>query len=188
MGKHPTGKRRARKQKVKARYSKAREEAQICGVIPTLPEGAVRRERVDPLSQEEQKFPALDRAIAAGKGWQVGEEIARQVIKRLAESFFEGPRKLVTREGVEIEVPPDRYLLKENAKVLLIADQRQWERDNPEEAGKARGKTEVNVGVTTVNLIDLYNASLREVEHDEIEAKIEGAEDGGTEDAERKQI
>lgn len=158
MGKHRTTKGRNQRQKLKKNYAKMREEAQLTGVIPTVPEGAVRDERVDPRAQSEQKIPSLDRQ-AVVKGWSVPEETKRMVVERLAEPFFEvDPDKI------------DRYLLKENAKVLVLADQRQYERDNPEEAGKAKGSTNVNVAL--VDPMILYQAALREVMVDEVEDRL----------------
>lgn len=55
MAGRPSNKQRNRRQKVKARYTKAREDAQLEGIIPTSPEGAVRDERVDPASQSVRK-------------------------------------------------------------------------------------------------------------------------------------
>lgn len=136
-------KKRNAKQRAKQTYAKARENAQLLDVIPTVPEGAVRDERVDPASQSEQQFPTLVQAAISG-GWSVPEAIKRQVINSLAKPFFEKSTTVMTKEGVAIEVPVDPYLLKENAKVLLSADKHQWEKDNPEEAGKAAGGTTVN--------------------------------------------
>lgn len=157
MAKHPTGAKRNRKQKVKARYSKAREEAQLSGVIETIPEGAVRDERVNPASQGEQALPALDRRAVREDGvggWSVPERVKRVVIERLAEPFFEEGRTVVDKEGRQVTLPPDRNLLKENAKVLVLADQRQYERDQPELAGKAKGQT--NVQVNTFDCFEFF--------------------------------
>jgi len=74
----------------------------------------------------------------------VPEHARRKVVERLLEPFFQEPRKEVLPDGRVVEVPQDRHLLKENAKVLVIADQRQYERDNPEAAGKAKGASVVN--------------------------------------------
>ncbi len=162
MAKHPTGPRRKAKQKLKEKYARVREDAQLGGVIATTPEGAVRPEAVDPASQGEQSLPSLDRG-AVRNGWEVPEGVKHKVIERLAEPFFEEGRKVVAKDGTVLTLPPDRQLLKENAKVLVLADQRQYERDHPEAAGKAKGgggTTEVNVNLVMTNLDEL----LRKVE------------------------
>lgn len=131
-------------QKKRKRYMKLREELQVAGEIATTPEGAIRDERVDPATQSEQRIPSLDRA-AVTRGWAVPEHVKRQVIERLAEPFFEGLQTVEDKDGNQIIIPPDRYLLKENAKVLVAADRQQWERDAPEEAGKAAGANQAAV-------------------------------------------
>lgn len=157
MATHPTGSGRNKKQKLKAQYAKVREDAQLYGVIDTTPEGAVRPEQVNPDSQGSQSLPALDR-VAITKGWEVPEHVKTKVIERLAEPFFEEGRQVLTKDGQAITLPPDRNLLKENAKVLVLADQRQYERDNPEAAGKAKGASltnQTNNNTTNVLVADL---------------------------------
>lgn len=159
MAAHGTSKNRARKQKLKERYSKAREDAQLHGIIPTEPEGALKPEKVDPATQEAQSLPALDRQ-AIREDWSVPGHVKHKVIERLAEPFFEEGRVVLDKSGNQITLPPDRQLLKENAKVLLLADQRQYERDNPEAAGKAKGasqqsSTNINNNTTNVLVADL---------------------------------
>lgn len=153
-GKHPTSKTRNRKKKVKATYAKAREEAQLMDVIPTEPAGAVRDERVNPSTQDEQRFPGLDRAaiMGDGKGWAVNDAIKRKIIEKNAEVLYE--RKVFfDKDGNERELPPDRAAIEKASRVLLQADQTQFERDDPERAGKAKGA--VNVGVAVLNWDDL---------------------------------
>jgi hypothetical protein len=183
MANHPTGKGRNKRKKLKARYSKLREDAQLHGLIETSPEGAVRCEVVDPASQDEQQIPSLDRE-AIRRGWAVPEEKKPQLVDRLMEPFFKDDT-IITKEGQVMTVAPDRHLLKENFKALALADRMQWERDHPEEAGKAKGKTEVNVGVQ-VNNFDpwqLYQKALKEVVVDEIEEAIARVEAGSAGDA-----
>jgi hypothetical protein len=120
MGKHRTTRRRNRRQKLKARYAKRREEAQLTGLIPTVPEGAVRNEVVDPRTQSEQRIPSLDWQ-AIYKGWKVPEEEKPRVIDRLLEPFD--------------DPEADFYLLIKNFSALLQADQKQHEREHAEEAG-----------------------------------------------------
>src|SRR5678815_336764 len=84
------GKKRKAKQSTKERYAKAREQAQIEGVIATTPEGAVRDERVDPATQDERRFPGLDRlAIRNSAGWGVPQHVKRRVVEKAAEVLFE---------------------------------------------------------------------------------------------------
>lgn len=132
-------KRRKTYQRGKLRYAKKREDAQLSGEEAITPAGAVRDEVVDPRSQDEQRFPGLDRLAIRndGNGWAVPESVRRKVIEKNAEVLFE--RRVIYKDGLEIELPPDRKTIIEASKVLLTADQRQYERDNPEEAGKAKG-------------------------------------------------
>lgn len=140
-----------------------REEAQLQGIIQVSPEGAVRNERVDPLTQSTQEIPSLDRA-AVVRGWAVPEEKKQLVVAKLLEPFS-------SEEA-------DPYLLKENAKVLVQADQRQYERDHPEEAGKARGAVNVTqqnatvTGAASVSPLEMYKQLIAEVSKDEVEEKI----------------
>lgn len=142
----PRKKRYKQAQRKKKRYAKNREDLQQSGVIPTTSDGAVRSEVVNPYSQDEQRFPGLDRlaVLNDGKGWNVPESVRRKVIEKNAEVLYE--RRVIYHEGQEIELPPDRKAINEASKILLTADQRQYERDNPEEAGKAKGSSnQVNV-------------------------------------------
>ena len=182
VGSKPTSRKRNRKQKAQASFSKAREELQLMGVIETTPEGALRAERVDPTSQGEQRFPGLDReAIRNGQGWGTNEHIKRKVIEKAAEVMFEKRMgfKTVEVDGrkveIEIELPPDRAAEAQAAKTLLLADKMQYERDHPEEAGKAKGG--VNVSAVAVagalDYVALHRAALEGADHDEVEKKIE---------------
>ena len=160
MAKHPTGKRRNAKQKIKKRYAKSREDAQLAGVIETSPEGAVRAERVDPLSQDAQRFPGLDRAaiLNEGRGWSTPEHVKRKAVEQAAEVLFEKKtvfKTVVNPDGttttVEVVLPPDRNEQLAAIKVLLLGDQKQHERDNPVDGGagsKAGSGVTVNVNNT----------------------------------------
>jgi len=169
----PTTKQRSAKQKLKDRYAHAREDAQLAGLIPTSPEEALKSERVAPNGQGEQAIPSLDRQ-AITKGWAVPEEKKQLVIKRLLEPFEEEGTVVLTKDGEPITLPPDRDLLQKNAKVLIVADQKQFERDHPEEAGKANGSTNVGVQVNIVNwgaiLTEAQQAKERPLE--ELEGKL----------------
>lgn len=124
-------KKRSDRQQAKERYAKSRERAQLLGVIPTVPEGAVRDEVVKPSSQGEQDTTAIDRG-AISQGWRVPEEQKPKVIQRLLEKLDDP------------EITPAAAALVAGA--LVKADQIQHERDNPE---VAKGKT----GVTVNNVL-----------------------------------
>ncbi len=79
MPKHPTKKPTNDRKKVKARYQKAREDAQLVGLLPTVPDGAVRDERVNPATQSRPTFLELE-AMAVAKGWPVPVEYRAEVI------------------------------------------------------------------------------------------------------------
>lgn len=141
MAKHNTSKARNKRQKAKTTYRKKREDAQLSGEIPTTPEEALQDERVEPAAQGEQAIPALDRA-AIRKGWSVPEDKKAAVIDRLV--------------GVVLDENTGPHDVSLNARVLLQADQKQWERDHPEEAGKARGVSKVEVKQEVVDLKALF--------------------------------
>lgn len=69
----PSGRKRKRKEQTKERYQRAREDAQLEGVIPTSPEGASKPERIEPSSQSIQRFPELI-GLAIRRGWAVPDE------------------------------------------------------------------------------------------------------------------
>lgn len=155
------------------------------GVLPTTPEGALRDERVDPSTQEDQRIDQLDRD-AIRKGWSVPEHAKAKVIERLLEPFWEEPVTVEDRDGNPVTIPPDRHLLKENAKVLVMADKSQWERDHPKEAGQARGSVNVSQQVavgfdwdklTGEEVVDPVEAKLREIEQ---QPAMEGADHEGS--------
>lgn len=179
----PSSAKRNRRQNVKAAYAKAREDAQLAGVIPTTPEGAVRSERVDPATQDEQRFPGLDRAAirGEGKGWEVPDHVKKKVIEVNAEALFEKRVMVDPITKIEVEVP-NRKAQMEASKVLLLADEMQYKRDEPERAGKAAGGVTVNNQVAVFNASELYKAALAEVERDEIEEQIAAVGQAGAAD------
>lgn len=132
MGKHPTTKgRKARQRKVK-RYMKDREDLQVAGRIPVDKEGAVRREDVDPSSQGEQPLPGLiGRAVR--RGWAVPDEKKPALVDELC-GIVQDP---------EMDAVPK--VMAYNA--LTKAEQLQWERDHPDEAGRSKGGVKVGVQV-----------------------------------------
>lgn len=175
MAAHATSKGRNKKQKLKEQYSKLREDAQLHGVIPTTPEGAVRDERVDPATQgEADTFDVV--CQAATRGWASSEQVKRQAVNKIAEILYEGPQTVVTKDGREVVVPPDRNVMIKAVNVLLTADQRQYERDNPAEAGKAKGGGQGTV--VNVNLFEVVAAAAQHDRPDEVEQKIRSIEVG----------
>ena len=125
----------------------------LAGLIPTSPEESLTPERVDPLLQDEQRFPGLDRlAIRSdGAGWQVPEPIKRKVIEKAAEVLFER-RTTFDKDGNEIEAAPDRAAEAQASRTLLAADERQWDRDHPrsKDGDGERGPFVLNINVETV--------------------------------------
>lgn len=114
-------KKRKRRQRCKERYAKAREDAQLSGVIPTVPEGAVRNE-VAPVAPD-PPLPHLVRA-ALRQGWAVPEAAKPKVVADLLAAFFDRDAD----PGLRVRL----------FRLLLLLDQTQWERDHPEQAGKRR--------------------------------------------------
>lgn len=145
MAKHPTSKSRNRRQKIKASYIKAREDAQLAGLIATTPEGAVRDEKVDPSTQGSQPLPDIALMAIDGdrKGtWRVPAEKKQELIREMVD--------IIEAQG-ETAPPAAVKVMAFNA--LVKGDQLQYERDNPDAAGRAKGSTNVNVGVQT-NVFD----------------------------------
>lgn len=136
----PTGptygkkKRKARQRKRKL-YQEIREELQLSGDIPTVPEGAIRPERVAPSAQGSQPLPELI-AQAIRKGWAVDDGMKPHLVDELVQIVMSA------------DMPTKAKVAAFNA--LRMADQSQWERDNPETAGKAKGAGgAVNVSIQT---------------------------------------
>jgi hypothetical protein len=113
MSSHPTNRIRRRRQKVKARYMKAREEVQLADIIETTPAGAIRRESVDPATQEEPIFMALDRQ-AIRQDWNTPALEKRRVVRRLIEGVLSPDQR------------PWAKIL--NVRALHVGDRREWER------------------------------------------------------------
>lgn len=161
MPKHSTNSNRNKRSKLKKQYSKLREDAQLHGIIPTTPEGAVHPEKVASETQGEQDTTNIDRK-AVKQGWAVPEEKKALVVMRLLEPF-EKSGKTVTKEGVEIDTT-DHNLLAKNARTLLIADQRQYERDHPNEAGIAKGASNTsNTNAVQINTAINWSGVLSEI-------------------------
>ena len=150
---------RKRKQRVAKRYTKAREDAQLAGVIPTLPVEAVRNERVDPATQGAQPLPGPVRE-ALSKGWSTPEHKKPQIVDEMI-GIVEDPEMF---PGFKIQA----------ARVLQQGDQQQWERDHPEEAGKVRGGGKGDVIVNNqLNFLDGMRAATQvQVKPDPLEEKM----------------
>lgn len=137
----PTSKRRNHKQKVVENHQKWREEAQLIGAIPTTPEGAVRDERVDPSTQGSQPLPGLI-GQAVRKKWATPDHMAIRQVDEL--------HQIATDEEVE------PHIRVQAIRTAQMADRDQWERENPDLAGKVKGGTKVEVNTQqTVNILDL---------------------------------
>ena len=135
----PTSKARAKRQKTKDRYAHAREDAQLEGLIPTLPEEALKPERVDPASQGDVPQPKLI-GLAIRSGWQVPEERKPDLVDELI--------KIIDTPEISDKVKVAAF----NA--LRQADQAQYERDHPEEVAKSKTakSSTVNVNVIQSNV------------------------------------
>lgn len=134
----PTTARRNKDQKLREKYAKVREEAQLAGIIPTTPEGAVRDERaksVDPLDG----LPDYVKQ-ALRESWATPASAKPAIIAALLRPFFnEVP--VMTKDGDLVYVPASAKTLNELARTILAMDQNQFARENPEAAGKAKGPT-----------------------------------------------
>lgn len=156
-GTHPTTKRRKDRQRLKERYAKVREDAQLAGIIPVEPEGAVRNERVDPLDQNEPADHLSLVSVAARRGWATPDVVKPRIVDNLVRiATGECGETLVDRDGEVIDAGPSLKTQVYAAKVLTEIDQIQYERDNPEEAGRAKGA--VNVGVAVADVREVLRA------------------------------
>ncbi len=133
------------KQRIKQRYAKAREDAQLAGVIPTVPDGALKDECVDPLQQGSQPMPGLI-SQAVRNGWAVPEEIKPDLVDELIR-ILDDP-----------EIPSKTKVAAFNA--LRMADQAQYERDHPETKG-TKVSVAVGVGVSVFDKAIEYEKDLR---------------------------
>jgi hypothetical protein len=114
-------KKRKRRQRCKERYAKAREDAQLKGIIPTVPEGAVRNE-VAPAALD-PPLPHLVRK-AIKNNWATPDSNKPGIVDNLCAPFHD-------RDA-------DPALRIRCFEVLLLLDQTQYERDHPEQASKGR--------------------------------------------------
>jgi hypothetical protein len=120
------------RQRKRERYQKLREDLQLSGDIPVVPEGAIRDERVPTSGQGEQHLPQLvGRAVR--KGWAVPEERKPGLIDELM-TIIDNP-----------EVPEKVKVAAFQA--LRAADKDQYERDNPGAVKKLAIGPPVNVSL-----------------------------------------
>lgn len=154
MASHPSSKRRRAKQALKERYAKVREDAQLAGVIHTTPEGAVRNE----VSTGNAQLPELVRQ-ALRENWATPDCAKPAIIANLLEPFF--AERELGPDGKPL--PPNRAQMLELAKVLRLLDQTQFERDNPEAAGTAKGGTHISLQ-NTLQATEVMRRSLADVD------------------------
>lgn len=170
-------KRKRSKNKQVKRFMEDREDLQLAGRIATEPGGAVRNEVVDPATQDEQRFPDLDRmAIRNERQWGITEKVMRKIVEINAEVIYER-KTYFDKDGNERELPPDRAAQVQASRVLMAADERDWDRKHPEEAGKIKGGVKVAVenNVAVISHEQLYDKIKSEVLVDEIEDAINNA-------------
>jgi hypothetical protein len=141
-------KRKAMQKKVE-RYMKDREDLQLAGRIPVVPEGAVRDETVNSMSQETQQLPHID-AEAIKRGWATRPEKRPEVIDRLTDTVLNP------------ETKPRTAVMA--AQALMKADEIQWARDNPQEPATKININGENVQVQVIDPFALYKKSLEEAE------------------------
>jgi hypothetical protein len=122
MSSHPTSKARRRRQKLRRKYARLREDAQLAGVIETVPEGAVHDERVDPRAQSTfiPALPALVRR-ALRENWRTPDCNKPVVVDSLIEPFYDP------------DCAADPMLLVRCFRLLVLLDQTQYERDRAEQ-------------------------------------------------------
>ena len=123
-----TGSRRNARQRAIRSYKRGREDLQFQGLIDTTPEVSFRPERVNPADQSDgPQVYRIKKLImqAIAEGWQTTEEGKRKVVDKLTAAFDEQDVPLTT--------------LITAARTLQQLDRDEWERRNPELAGKVKG-------------------------------------------------
>lgn len=113
MARWYSGRNRKARQRLRAQYSRDREDRQLRGEEPTVPVGAVHNERVDPSTQSSQAFPDLV-ITAIRQGWNVPEEAKRRAIAE-ALAVIHDP---ATSPALRVRL----------VSTLVMADQMEWER------------------------------------------------------------
>ena len=124
--------RRLKKQNVKERYMKTREEAQLLGLIPTVPGGAVRDEvaKTEPPPQPELVEQAIKR------GWAVPEDMKEHLVQEMIDIV----------QGSEVETKHKISAFR----ALQSGDKDQHERDNPKDKASEARPTEIKINILTV--------------------------------------
>jgi hypothetical protein len=112
------------KQKLRRRYTCDREDRQLAGLEPTVPEGAVRNE-VAPVAPD-PPLPHLVRA-ALRQEWDVRDAAKPKIVGDLLVAFFDPDAEPCLRVRL--------------ARLLLLLDQTQYEHDHAEETGSAEGSS-----------------------------------------------
>jgi hypothetical protein len=121
MSSHPTSKARRRRQQIKQRYARLREDCQLLGIIETTPVEAVRDERA-PVAPD-PPLPHLVRA-AIKNNWATPDCNKPAIVDSLCAPAY--------------DPDADPMLLVRCVRVLLLLDELQDEIDHPERAGKGR--------------------------------------------------
>jgi hypothetical protein len=116
MSSHRSSKARRRRQKIKRKYARLREDCQLAGIIETTPEGAVRDERA-PVGPD-PPLPHLVRK-AIKNNWPVPDCNKPGIVGSLCAPVYDPDR--------------DPMLLIRCVRVLLLLDQIQYERDRAEQ-------------------------------------------------------
>lgn len=121
MASHPTSKARRKRQKIKRKYARLREDCQLEGILETTPEGAVRNERA-PVAPD-PPLPHLVRA-AIKNNWPTPDCNKPAIVDNLGAAILDPDNDLMLRI--------------ECFKVVFMLDQLQYEIDHPEHARKGR--------------------------------------------------
>lgn len=138
----PTTKRRNERQKLKERYAKAREDAQLAGMIPTEPQGALKPERVDPSVQGCQPLSHLV-SQAIKRGWAVEDQKKPSLVQEMVDIVMSA------------DMPVKAKIAAFNA--LRQADESQWTRENPSPSVNGKGgASAIAISVqTNISAVDL---------------------------------
>ena len=168
-------KRRKRKQKLRKLYSQVREDMQLEGVIETNAEGALRPETVDPSSQKGMTAEEMDTLRQAIKdGWRVPEHLKQKYQEDLRSIILDEDVYL-DKDGVEVRVRASPKTRISAIRLASLLDQMQYERDHPEEAGKAKGNS------TTINNVNSVAMQMNIAAAAVIKEKLERGELDGVE-------
>lgn len=120
-------KKRKDRQRKRRLFQMVREDLQLSGDLPTTPEGGLRPEVVPPDTQQEGGAAELPKLVkqAIREGWATPNDARIRHVDELS---------------AIIDDPDQQAKVKIAAfNALRLADKDQWERDNPETAGRAKG-------------------------------------------------